>query len=110
MYIELAKQKGISIDTKKTEPNQQWHLLTAYFDQLTDSEKRTKNYRNLKCPELLLWIAEAAGIESKLVCEATTEAKKIIDRGVNGYSRITAASKIKTIITWDMLEERIQNR
>lgn len=108
-YIALARKNRISIDMENAEPNQQWHLLTAYYNELTDDQKRTKNYRYLKCPELLLWIAEAAGIDSALVDKAANEAREIINNGTNGYSRIKAASKIKTIITWDMIEEKIQN-
>lgn len=103
-YINLAKQKGILC------PNQKWHLLTAYYDELTDDEKCTKSYRDLKCPELLLWIAEAASVNLELVEDAAKKAKEIIDSGDSGYLRNTAGYKIKTIITWEMIEERIQNK
>lgn len=77
---------------------------------MTDDEKCTKSYRDLKCPELLLWIAEAAGVNLELVEDAAKKAKEIIDSGDSGYLRNTAGYKIKTIITWEMIEERIQNK
>lgn len=75
-YIKKAKEACIEINIKKAEPNQKWHLLTSYYDESSDRNKDAKAcYNRLKCPELLLWIAEAAGIDSKIVNMAATKAR-----------------------------------
>lgn len=111
-YIKKAKDAGIEININKAEPNQKWHLLTSYYDESSDRNKDAKVcYNRLKCPELLLWIAEAAGIDSKIVNKAETKARDIIDNGNGGYSRNTAGIKIaKEIIPWEIIEEKINNR
>ncbi|URZ16710.1 hypothetical protein CLFE_027570 [Clostridium felsineum DSM 794] len=60
------------------------------------------------CPELLLWMAEAAGVDSKIVAEAEQSARVIIDNGANGYARNKAGREIKkNIIKWEMIEKQI---
>lgn len=71
--------------------------------QLDDDAE--KCYKKLKCPELLLWIAEAVGIDSEIVNEAARKAREIIDIGTNGHSRNKAGIEIANrIIPWNMIE------
>lgn len=102
-YIKTAKNSEIKIDSKNAEPNQKWHLLKSYY-QGTDGNKAAKRcYGYLLCPELLLWITEAAGFDIKDVAK---EARQIIDKGEK-WSRNKAGRKIREKITWEMLEEKI---
>ena len=109
-YIEYAKSLGLCTDPLKAEPNQKWHFLESYA-ALKDS-KWEFEYR-LLCPELLLWMAEAAGINKKLIMEAEQEAKKIIDNGRlennEGIARNKAGVAIRKIITWDILKKAIND-
>lgn len=111
-YVYFAWKTGHVICSETAEPNQKWHffesyMLTSIVDgkiQLDDDAE--KRYKMLKCPELLLWIAEAVGIDSDIVNEAASQAREIIDNGVNGYSRNEAGRKIaKELIPWDMIEK-----
>jgi len=107
-YIGKAKAADIEINIEKAEPNQKWHLLTSYYDELNDCKKDAETcYKRLRCPELLLWIAEAVGIDSKTVNNAATQARVIIDNGANGMSRNDAGQRIKEIVSWKMIEEKI---
>lgn len=110
-YIKKAKDAHIEINIKKAEPNQKWHLLTSYYDELSDCKKDAKDcYNRLLCPELPLWIADAAGIDSEIVNKAATKAREIIDSGADGRLRNKAGKKItKEIILWEMIEEKIKN-
>ena len=54
----------------------------------------------LKCPELLLWIAEAAGCDIR---EAKMEAEKLCEKG----ERLLACNAIKKIIPWEEIEKHI---
>ena len=111
-YIKRAKDEHIEINIIKAEPNQKWHLLTSYYDELSDCKKDAKHsYNRLLCPELLLWIAEAAGIDPEVVNKAATKAREIIDSGADGRSRNKAGKEITNkIITWQMIEDKVKNR
>lgn len=112
-YVYLAWETGHVICREIAEPNQKWHFFESYIlilitqGKLQLSDDAEKCYKKLKCPELLLWIAEAAGIESEKINEAAKVARDIIDYGTNGRARNTAGIKIvKEIIPWNMIEEK----
>ncbi len=105
-YLDTAKRMGI-------EPHQKNHLLKIYlpmsFDDGTLSEEDlfSKVYAKLKCPELLLWIAEAAGISSKDVQNAAAAAEQEIKHPTTNTPRPTSCKRIREIISCDMIESRI---
>ena len=104
-YIARAKHRNVTIDYKEAEPNQKWHLLCSYIPYVyfndvemtyeevdnkctNDIEFNTKSYNFLQCPELILWMAEAADIDKKLIKQASDYSKKIIDEdGKMGRSK-----------------------
>lgn len=102
-YIKYAKEKKVEINKEKAEPNQKWHLLESYYAKPNGEKSARRCYSYLLCPELLLWIAEAAGFDIK---EVAKEARQIIDSGEK-WARNKAGRQIRKKITWEMLEERI---
>lgn len=112
-YVHYAMEQGLLVCKEKAEPNQKWHLSEAYMQELLEKEQIQSNddaktrYNNLKCPELLLWIAEAAGVDSEIIAEAARKASETIDKGTNGYSRIAACGEIKKIIRWSLIESNL---
>jgi len=103
-YIRNAKNEGIKRDVEIAEPNQKWHLLKSYYPRMDKNSDACKCYKKLLCPELLLWIAEAAGFD---VAEISKKAQKIIKNGTNGRARNKAGIYIRNEITWEILEEKI---
>lgn len=109
-YVYFAKINNRVIDKSIGEPNQKWHFFDSYlgraeYKDLTDAKLI---YNRLKCPELLLWIAEAVGIEKEIVKEAAKEAAKIIDAGSNGRARNRAGDLIrKKYFTWETIEKKM---
>lgn len=108
-YITYARELNKIIDKSLAEPDQKWHLLVSYYgikekQGELNLEEQTKCWaiNGLKCPELLLWMAEAAGCDIK---KAKREAEKLCDNG----RRKQAHVKIKELITWDMIENKIIN-
>ena len=120
-YIKNAYNKGMNIDADRAEPNQKWHLLNSYFEidkkefninkEIYDKSALIWSMGNvdtgkggpgLKCPELLLWIAEAVGCD---ICEAKAEAEKYCAKG----ERLLACNAIKKIIKWEEIENKISN-
>ena len=81
-YIDTAYDTGHTVSAEQCEPNQKWHLFEAYIS-LTfkkEGENVVVDIGQLKCPELLLWMAEAAGIDDEIVTEAKEAAANEIDR------------------------------
>ena len=79
-YITYAKKTGHIIYPKLKEPNQKWHLFESYCPyKLKDKKSTNFKIGTIKCPELLLWMAEAAGVASEYVKEASDYAKSKID-------------------------------
>lgn len=82
--------------------------LLAEEKLLLDSSTK-KVYGGLKCPELLLWIAEASGVDSSKVEEASKFAKEIIDTGTDGRTRNKAGAEMKKeIISWEVIEKSLK--
>lgn len=114
-YMDDARKGGLEINADKAEPNQKWHFVENYLKvkiaegTLKDDDDASKCYKCI-CPELVLWIAEAAGIDKAKVEAVANEAKRIIDNGVNGYARNTAGRQIKKKIQWTAIEESIKNQ
>ena len=81
-YIDFARTTGHTVSAEQCEPNQKWHLFVAYIsDKLEVKDEDTKACMGkLWCPELLLWMAEAAGIDDEIVTEAKEAAASEIDR------------------------------
>lgn len=106
-YIKKAKKANKTISCEDAEPDQRWHFLESYASTL-DAKADVKTVYRVICPELLLWMAEAAGVDSKIVAEAEQSARVIIDNGTNGYARNKAGREIKkNIIKWEMIEKQI---
>ena len=81
-YIVFARKTGHTVSAEQCEPNQKWHLFEAYISyKLKVNGGDVKDHmRKLQCPELLLWMAEAAGIDDEIVMEAKEAAASEIDR------------------------------
>lgn len=67
---EVDEMKVFDVSTDKTicEPNQKFHLIVAYLGiwlyWIEVCDKKTQmNYKNISCPELLLWIAEGCAVD-----------------------------------------------
>lgn len=110
-YVYYAWKKGHVICREIAEPNQKWHFFESYISILIEQGKiqldddAGKCYKRLKCPELLLWIAEAVGIDSETVKEAARKAREIIDISTNGHLRNKAGIEIRNkMIPWNMIE------
>lgn len=117
-YIALAKKKNVIVDEKNSSPSQKWHFLDAYCTGKNIAREAKQCYRYLLCPELLLWIAEAAGFKEDDVFEDRNQksvtlkdisqtAMQMIDDGVDGRARNRAGIYIRQTITWQKLEAKL---
>ena len=109
-YIKYAAELGLTIDKSLAEPNQQWHLLKSYYGRKKEEKKLDLDAKAMCwdfkwqkggfiCPELL---AEAAGCD-------ITDAKKEAEKLCKGNKRAHAHNKIKELIPWEMIQNKIKN-
>ena len=80
-YVIFAYETGHIVNERMHEPNQKWHLFEAYFIYKLVEKDGDVEFRrgSFKCPELLLWLAEAADVNSNIVEEAATYASEKIE-------------------------------
>ena len=106
-YIDYARQCGIPVDKMNHSPNQKWHFFYSWIEYGeidTSLSAYSRVYIGLKCPELLLWIYEAMGVNPNKV----KEAKIVAEQGkVNKDNVSTIASAMRSKVTWDDLIEDI---
>lgn len=112
-YIAFALQVGKVIKRDIAEPNQKWHFFESYIlNLLVDNKmnlecKASKVYSKLRCPELILWLCEASGVDSITLMEASACAKEIIDNGSDNRARNVAGCKIRAMIPWEKIEKAL---
>lgn len=120
-YIGFANKTGHIVYKSFAEPNQKWHFLESYcIDRIKDKgigwlEKEPQLWDpkwGLKCPELLLWLVEASGIDTQRVsdlCDAliktctTNEAR--ISKGTNLIKDTVQWEEIAAIILGEKQKE-----
>lgn len=109
----LKKDKTIKINPRLAEPNQKWHLLVSYMEETSPELPAKTAYSKIICPELLLWMAEAANVEEKKIKEAKQAAIKLMkekrNAGATWRCRNDAGRKIKEIIPWELIEKGIED-
>ena len=119
-YLVVAEQTNHPICPQQHEPNQKWHLYESYFPLQLFNEGGNPDFKTngFRCPELLLWMAEAAGIEDGIVREASDYAKEKIDeirkaspsKPYSSASALFINKKIKEkygLSLWEMIAKRI---
>ncbi len=106
-YLDNADKADIPCDRQLHEPNQKWHFFESWFypsiddGSITwDADAKSRVYSKLLCPELLLWIYEACGVEPVKVRNAmlAAEAGK-----TSGLAVTSIAKNMRSCVAWDDL-------
>lgn len=97
----------------QTGSNQREHCLSWCEVQQPERPAR-KIYDSLRNASLLLWIAEAAGINTKKVEHAYKEAKSAYENKMTNHASIGAAvsaasSAVRSEISWDDVVSALQS-
>ena len=75
-YIANALKAGLVVDKDQHLPSQKWHYFESWLyatieeGMMWDASASDRSYGKFSCPELLLWIIEATGVDSEKVREA----------------------------------------
>ena len=103
-YIANAIKAGLVVYKAQHLPSQKWHYfhswLYATIDEgmLWDASASSRSYGNFSCPELLLWIIEATGVDAAKV----REAKDIAVAGKeNGTGVSTICANIRAAVPFN---------
>ena len=80
-YIEKAKGQNLDVDFNKAKPDQKWHFICSYgCDHSTNKTiPASTAYNSFSCPELKMWMAEAAGVKEEIVKEVSEITKSIME-------------------------------
>ena len=77
-YFEVAYKKDVVILKKTADPSQKWHLLNSYYDEKmkdnTFNMQAPAKLNRLMCPQLMMWIAEIAGLDRNILQNAMNAA------------------------------------
>lgn len=127
-YFETACEPGYNkqVIREKAEPSQQFHFFSYYIDAKINRSEKKPTYTSLKCPQLIMYIAEMAGLDAKIVDEAfnflkdfeekrglketekgATYLEKIEGNPSEVFKDILHISEIQTIITKSSSYEEI---
>ena len=71
-YFEVAKYPKYKriIDRSEAEPSQAFHFFEYYIDDEKNKRSDKKSsYNSLKCPQLIMYIAEMAGLDRQILIE-----------------------------------------
>lgn len=110
-YIENALKAGLVVDKLQHEPNQKWHFFDSwYYPSLEDGtlsvndSAKSRIYTKLLCPELLLWIYEASGVDPIKV----RSAMRIAEQGKTAGTNVsTIAKNMRSCVAWEDIEKNI---
>ena len=103
-YIDNAKKAGLVVDKAQHLPSQKWHYFESWLyptieeGMLWDVSASNRSYGAFSCPELLLWIIEATGVDSQKVIEA----KNIAIEGKQKGTRVsTICANIRSAVPFN---------
>lgn len=110
-YINYANKTGHLVDKERHEPNQKWHFFDSWLYQslddgsiTMDADAKKRVYTGLLCPELLLWIYEASGVNPTKV----KAAKEVAEKGkVEGTNVSTIAKNMRACVPWEDIQNNI---
>lgn len=71
-YFETACEPRYNkqVIHEKAEPSQQFHFFSYYIDAKINRSEKKPSYDRLKCPQLIMYIVEMAGLDAKIVDKA----------------------------------------
>ncbi|MBR3680572.1 MAG: hypothetical protein IKL79_01035 [Clostridia bacterium] len=103
-YIANAIKAGLIVDKAQHLPSQKWHYFESWLyptleeGMLWDASASDRSYGKFSCPELLLWIIEATGVDA----EKVREAKDIAVEGKqNGTKVATICASIRAAVPFN---------
>lgn len=110
-YIAYAKKNGVLVDKTQHSPNQKWHYFDSWLAQSLQEnpnfrglDGKTKVYTGLLCPELLLWLYEAMGVDPAKIREAKVIAE---DAKVKGTNVSTMAKSMREVVSWEEFSKNL---
>lgn len=111
-YFNVAHKKEKSISMETAEPSQKWHLIDSYYAQKISGgfDMQTKaNLGRIMCPQLMLWIAEIAGLNKGLLKIAKESAVAYEKEYGTKDSRKIKTAVLKEALRWNSIVRIIKD-
>lgn len=111
-YFAIAKKAdGVVISQEEAEPSQKWHMIDSYYKKKIDNGfdmQTPASLGRIMCPQLMLWIAEVAGLKSRILEQAMLGAIKYEDK--NGPVKCSELKRavLKEALHWGTITQIIK--
>lgn len=112
-YFDVAYKNNIVILKETAEPSQKWHLIDSYYalkQKDGNFNMHTKaNLSRIMCPQLMLWIAEIAGLNKELIKTAKELAVTYEKEQGTKDSRRIKRDVLKHALRWELITQIIKD-
>lgn len=112
-YFEEAYILEKKIYKPEAEPSQKWHLIVPYYDYKIEKQQinmqEKANLGRIVCPQLMLWIAEIAGLNQNILKSAMEHAIKYEKDNKTKDSRKIKNMVLKKELHWTEIINCIKN-
>lgn len=112
-YFEEAYKQGRNIWKIEAEPSQKWHILDSYYGlKKKDSKFNMNDKANLSrimCPQLMMWIAEVAGLDKSILKDAMNKAIDYEETNKTKDSRKIKRDVLGEMLHWKEITQIIKN-
>ena len=111
-YFDVAYRNNEKRCKKDAKPSQKWHLIVSYYDSKKannnfDMQKKASLSR-IMCPQLMMWIAEIAGLNEKILRKAIEEAINYEKNNKTKDSRKIKKDVLINALHWNEINRVIQ--
>lgn len=110
-YFDVAYKNDVLILKKEAEPSQKWHLIFSYYNGKIENNFNMQSEANLyriMCPQLMLWIAEIAGLNKDVLKSAKVAAINYEKNNNTKNSRVIKKMVLKSALHWDKITTAIK--
>lgn len=111
-YFDVAYVKDEIILKSEAKPSQKWHLLHSYYSTKIESNnfnmQTEANLYRIMCPQLMLWIAEIAGLKKSILESAMKSAMDYEDANKTKDSRKIKRDVLLDALYWEKITKAIK--
>lgn len=111
-YYDVAYKNNVVILKETAEPSQKWHLIDSYYALKQKNGNfnmhTNANLSGIMCPQLMLWIAEIAGLNKELIKTAKDLAVTYENEQRTKDSRKIKRDVLKNALRWELITRIIK--
>lgn len=113
-YFEEAYKRDKKIWKVEAEPSQKWHLLVSYYEIKKEDPKfdmqGNASLGRLMCPQLMMWLAQVAGLNEKIIKDAMNKAIAYEEKYKTKDSRKIKKDVLIEALYWEKISQIITQK